>query len=260
VRLYYASLFSTLLWVIYCVIVIPLFWLVWAKLLERKVTLRVATVSALVIAMLPWTEELWIAFRFSQLCREDAGVFINKTVEVTGFYDDTAGWGPRQIEASGYQFVESRDTLHRKLLRVERADDTARKRALDWYARNHPGMARPDRQYLVEPLSDDVYVAVSPNGIDAWRVASIQRPSARYRYEEPHSHTPVAYRITKIERVVLDTHTGEVLGRETRYARRPYWFFVSLDAPLMLCPGPQEGPPFRVGSIYNAVLKPASHQ
>ena len=65
-RFYYVGLFSTLLWVVYCVIVIPLFWLVWAKLLGCKLTLRSATVSALVVAVLPWTEELWISFRFDR--------------------------------------------------------------------------------------------------------------------------------------------------------------------------------------------------
>ena len=30
----------------------------------------------------PWTEELWIAYNFGQLCGKDAGKFIYKTVEV----------------------------------------------------------------------------------------------------------------------------------------------------------------------------------
>jgi hypothetical protein len=53
------------------------------------------------------------------LCKKDAGIFVYKTVEVEGFYDDTTHWW-RQLIESNYQFVESRDNTYGGLWRVER--------------------------------------------------------------------------------------------------------------------------------------------
>jgi len=67
----------------------------------------------------PVAEELLISRNFGQLCKKDAGIFIYKTVEVDGFYDDTAHWW-RQLTESKYRFVESREHGTNRMWRVER--------------------------------------------------------------------------------------------------------------------------------------------
>jgi hypothetical protein len=67
----------------------------------------------------------------------------------------------------------------------------------------------------------------------------------------------VAYKIRKTEYVVSDRQTGELLARETVYVRDPYWFFIALDAPVLVCPGPKEKQTQNAGPIYRAALKPA---
>jgi hypothetical protein len=57
--------------------------------------------------VLPLAEELWVAWNFGQLCKE-AGLSVNKTVEVDGFYDDTHSWSERRMNEAGYRFVEGR--------------------------------------------------------------------------------------------------------------------------------------------------------
>ncbi|HTQ76429.1 MAG TPA: hypothetical protein VMI15_00260, partial [Burkholderiales bacterium] len=201
-RFFYFSVFSMALLAAYCVVVTPLIWLIWTKLFNRKFTARFATISALVVAVLPWTEEFWIAYNFGQRCRKDAGIFVNKTVDVKGFYDDTTAWGPRQIAAYGYEYVESRDPVYQTLTRVERASEKERDEALEWYKNSNPGKSeRSADQYIVRPTKGKGYVAVAPNRVDAWRVTTLDHPTAQYEYKTLDSHTPVAHQITRFENV-----------------------------------------------------------
>jgi len=82
---------------------------------------RAITLSAIgaLFLVLPVAEELWIAWNFGQACKE-AGTFINKKVQVEGFYDHTSHWWRQLKENSNYQFVESRDQSNGTLWRVER--------------------------------------------------------------------------------------------------------------------------------------------
>ncbi len=133
-RFYYLSLISLLLVAIFYFGALYVVRQIWKENLKRPFTGVGAWVVVAVVLVAPWSEELWIAYNFGQLCRKDAGIFINKTVEVAGFYDDTAGWGVRQLAESGYAFMESKDVMDRSLSRVERSDDKARDQALRWYA------------------------------------------------------------------------------------------------------------------------------
>jgi hypothetical protein len=234
-RFYYFSIFSVMLYAGVISIAIVLLTMAWVWFLKFK--LRNPLYWILVAALLvgPWVEELWIAYNFDRLCRKDAGVFINKTVEVEGFYDDTSGWGPRQLSESKYRFMESRDILSHKLLRVERTDDESRDRALKWYSEKNPGQQRSSEQFIAHPLNDKEQVVVSPNGIDAWRVVTIDKPTARYQYKTINSHTSVAHQIKRFEDIVFDSQSGEVLGRFVNYYRGAYWFFISLAAPTIPC-------------------------
>jgi hypothetical protein len=212
-RFYYFSLLSWVVYVVYGAIAVTLVSLLWTKFLKLKLRNPVYWALAVAILVAPWIEELWIAYNFDRLCRKDAGVFINKSVEVDGFYDDTTHWWRQLSESSNYKFVESRDNATGQLWRVERVGDELRHFKID-------------------------------------------EPTARYRYMAPQQSAPIGYKIRKTERVVTDSQTQEVLARETLYARKAYWFFIALGAPVILCKDvDQRGSP-SVGSIYNAVLKP----
>jgi hypothetical protein len=258
-RFYYFSLFSWMAYVVLASIGIVLLWFLWTKALRLKVSNPVYWVLLVAIVVAPWTEELWIAYNFDRLCRKDAGVFINKTVEVDGFYDDTTGWGPRQLSESGYRFMESKDILAGgRLMRVERAGDAMRDRAIAWYTEKNPDKPRPDGQVIVQPISEREQVVVSPNGVDAWQVRFYVKVSARYHYKRTvASGTPVAHRITRSEDVVVDNETSEVLGRYADYGRGPYWFFISLGAPTIPCEETLAGTRKYGSLIYRAVLKPS---
>lgn len=91
-----------------------------------------------------------------------------------------------------------------------------------------------------------------------WKVTILDHPTARYHYESPHQNTSMGYGVSKIERVVRDSQTGEVLARETKYVRDAPWFFIGLDRPVMLCPTPGEHSLEKFGSVYNLALKPLS--
>jgi len=218
-RFYYISILSViLLGVIYFVGTGLLVWL--GTWLSKRWKHGWAAVMPLFLLLYigPVAEEFWIAWNFGQLCKKDAGIFINKTVEVEGFYDDTHTWTERRMNEPAepkFSFVEGRGQRSGKdvFWRHERVDG-------------------------------------------AIRSFEIAQPTARYHYKWPHMDTPVSYKVEKIERVVSDNVTGELLARETKYRRRAPWFFIGLDRPVMLCPGPGEHPLEKFGSVYNLALRP----
>lgn len=257
-RFYYFSMFSWMAYIVVVLTAIGLLSILWVGLLKFKLANPVYWILVAAIVIGPWTEELWIAYNFDRLCRKDAGVFVNKTVEVAGFYDDTTGWGPRQLAASNYQFMESRDILKNKLLRVERADEASRDRALAWYAENNQGKEQSGELFVVHPINDKEQVVVSPNGVNAWHVATIDKPTAQYHYKARWSGqaVPVAHKIWREDSSVVDAHTGEVLGEYVAYSRGPYWFFISLGAPTIVCEETSVGTRKYGSLIHLAVLKP----
>lgn len=258
---YYTSIFSIgLLGIAYALLGL-VFWgltRVTREMRGRKAVLAAAGAAFLV---LPIAEELWIAWNFAQVCRE-AGTFIYKKVHVDGFYDDTTGWGPRQLAESKYHFMESRDRLREKFLRVEWTDETSRNRALAWYTAQDQTKERPKDAFVVQPLDEKTQVVVSPNGIDAWRVTTIDRPTARYHYKWPTQYgSPVAYKIGKSERLVIDSETNEQVARYTGFGRRPPWYWVGLDTPAFACDAPGRWPLTRGDPlIYREALIPATQR
>ena len=238
---YYVSIFSVMLLL---VIYGGLFLLWWGiARVTRGMPGRKALLAlvGVVFLILPVGEEVWIAWNFGQACKQ-AGTFISKKVQVGGFYDDTTGWGPRQLSESRYQFMESRDVLSGKLIRVEPASDAFRDRAIAWYAEGNPGKAKPKNLFIVQSLSGDEKVIVSPDGRRAWRQTTIDRPTARYHYKMPHSHSPVAHKIVKHESVVLDTANGDLLAKYTRFSRDSPWFYVALGKGDFSCDAPGRWP------------------
>ena len=169
----------------------------------------------------PVAEEFWIAWNFGQLCRKDAGIFIHKVVEGEGFYDATRSThdGPRNPQAIE-EYEKSGYSFYEKKFR------------------NTGKIVRVEKF----------------NGV--WTPTVLDRPTARYHYRWPHSHSRVGHKVVKHERVVVDSMSGDVLGRDLEYGRKAPWFFIGLDRPLMLCP--EQHPLTKYGAIYNQVLKPLS--
>jgi len=158
----------------------------------------------LVLAVAPLWEELGIAYNFGKLCKKDAGIFVYKTVEVDGFYDDTRPTHSGQptpqaaesFDKGGYKFYElvlrDRKGGVNRVVHIEKQDEI-------------------------------------------WTPTVLDHPTARYHYRWPVKSETVSHKIVKGERVVIDDQTGEVLGRHLNYARKAPWFFVHLDRPNMGC-------------------------
>ena len=212
-------------------------------------------VVAVVFLVMPVSEELWIARNFGQACK-DAGTFVHRKAQVAGFYDDTTGWGPRQLADSKYQFMESRDIVKRRLIRVERADDQSRDTALAWYRDRNSIKQIPKDTFVVQPVNDTRQVVVSPNGLDAWHVITIERATARYHFKKLHEHTKVAHGVTKQEWVIADTQTGDQIARETAYARAPSWQFLAAHRATVFCPVSGKHGEKLVATLHRMVLEP----
>lgn len=174
---------------------------------------------ALLLMALPWAEEAWIAWHFNEACKE-AGVKVYRQVEVEGFYDGTIGTGYSFIEDYGFKFMEekSRDG---KIAHTE----------------------RPDGQ---------------------WKTTILEKPSARYHViyaYQPRPHVyeqPIGRKLEKTESLVVDSQTGEILGRDVLVKR---WASIAdalwaqfIGSTLRTCPNPDVPPvPFP-----QSVLKPIS--
>ncbi len=134
-RFYYISIFSVMLLGLFYLIGTGLLAALWLWLRKRWKKAWIAMVPLfLLLYAAPVAEEFWIAWNFGQLCKKDAGIFIYKTVEADGFYDDTrpAHAGPptplavKSMNESGYRFHERplRDNKGgpTKVVRIEKVD------------------------------------------------------------------------------------------------------------------------------------------
>lgn len=210
-RFYYISIFSVMfLGVLYLLGTGLLVW-IWYRLRKWKWAWMVMVPLFVLLYIGPIAEELWIAWNFGRLCSKDAGIFVYKTVQVEGFYDDTHGWRADKLRASGYQWVEGRGA---------------------------------DSYWRHEQVGNEV------------RSSKIDRPTARYWYRWSDFNTPVGYKIFKQGELIVDQHSGEILGTSVMYGRKSPWFFIALDDPGMSCPRPGEDPMKKSGLLYKTILLP----
>ncbi|HQU80925.1 MAG TPA: hypothetical protein PLU47_15845 [Azonexus sp.] len=178
---------------------------------------------ALLLMALPWGEEAWIAWHFNEACKE-AGVKVYRQVEVEGFYDGTMGTGYSFIEDYGFKFMEEK-TSDGKIAHTE----------------------RPDGQ---------------------WKTTILEKPSARYHViyaYQPRPHVyeqPIGRRLKKIESLVVDSQTGEILGRDVLVKR---WASIAdalwaqfIGSTLRICPDPDLQPHMLPLPFPQSVLKPIS--
>jgi len=232
-------------------IALALLWLVWTRALKLKVSNPAYWILIAAILLGPWVEELWIAYNFDRLCSKDAGLFVNKTVEVDGYYNDTAAGVTRIVEPP-YKFIEAPDSRG-KYRRIERGTADEKARAIAQYVEKNNGKRPGEKEWFTQPVSENVQVTVEMNTGNVWRITKLDKPTARYQYKTINGHTPIAHQIKRFEDVVLDNQATEVLGRYTNYTRGGYWFFVSLDRPVIECVEVKGKNPL----VYREVLKPA---
>ncbi|MDR0776219.1 MAG: hypothetical protein LBE81_06230 [Azonexus sp.] len=196
---------------------------------------------ALVLLALPWAEEAWIAWHFHQACK-DAGVKVYRTVEVEGYLNAATSIYERQKVSLGPQFPNNPTEL---------AD--FEKQGFRYFE----NLLTDGGARHLERVDDKVIVTLLDKPEARYHVVYHHRPT-RHRYEEP-----IGWRLEKTERQVIDSQTGEILGRSTTI-RRWYpmvdaiWIGLFGSYPKV-CPGPQSPlstpqPPFP-----QSVLKPASH-
>lgn len=92
-----------------------------------------------------------------------------------------------------------------------------------------------------------------------WRITELDRPSARYHYKYLSQHEPIAFRVRKVEKVILDTETSLVVGRQLIYTRYPGWldglWLGFFDARGKQCPTSD-----KQGHLLTTVLIPTSKQ
>lgn len=177
----------------------------------------IAPIAAGVLAA-PWVDELWISWRFGELCK-DAGVHVLRKVEVDGYLDDTfnahreppSAQAIEEFEKRGYQFYEMR--------------------------------------------SGDKYV-VRKKSVAEWKTLILDRPTARYHYRQVRDNADAGYQLEATEQVVFDTQANEVIGRRVIYKRYPGWvnrlWIQYLGSGMVMCPDPQLRQPF----FPEAVLTP----
>jgi hypothetical protein len=221
------------LWVVVYKFVLRPLWLAWAAKPWRG---SVIGTLALILLILPYADEFWIAWQFSKLC-EDAGVHVTRKVEVDGYYDaTTTGWSKAEIVTDKQLVAE-----------YEKAGFRFRERNTS-VSGSAPGKISHLEKY--------------PDG--TWRITVLDHPTARYHYRfaDPRQEVPVGLKLEKTEDIVVDSQTGEVIARDIHYTRYLGWveslwvrFFGS---GAVTCKGTAPKPPELRYLLYHYVLVPAS--
>jgi hypothetical protein len=130
-RFYYYSFFGVLLILLVYALGGALLGALWFALRrwERAWILMLPLFALLLI--LPWAEELLIAWNFGQLCKKDAGIFVYHKVQVDGFYDSTMRSGYENIDRVGYRFMEQPSRDKAKIEHIEKSNDVWKVTILD---------------------------------------------------------------------------------------------------------------------------------
>ena len=180
-------------------------------------------VIALVMLAIPLGDDAYIQWRFNRLCR-DAGIHIKRTVEVDGFYDDITIALSKPGPVTSPQAVEA---LERSGFR---------------FIEGRSGRRQGEITHI-------------ENTSGTWTVTLLDRPTARYHFRFTRHHEQIGIGMTAYEEVVLDTHTGETVGRFTIYTRYPGWldglWLRFFDRTGTQCP-----PPGKRGDMLTRVVVP----
>lgn len=183
-------------------------------------------VLAIAIAILPWGDELWIASRFASFCR-DAGVYVVRHVDADGvFYKSMSGPSqPGPLASPSPELDKSGYQF------VERRAGNSESR-VSHLAKNN----------------------------NRWMVSVLDAPRAKYFVID--QTIDLGYQLEKREAQLVDSTTGEILGRDTQIKR----YSSIIEAPtvrllgggLTTCRAPLDQPhkEKRLGFIDSYVLNP----
>lgn len=191
---------------------------------------------AALLLSLPWAEEAWISWHFKEACK-DAGVTVYRQVEVEGYVDDTSRRSRRSVTPGFWKLdVGSLESF-------DRAGYSFIENMLD-----DGGVLRVERH---------------PSGLMA---SVLEHPTARYRLVHHYQPTPyrieepIGWKLQKIERRVIDSQTGEILGRDVIIKRvlptHEALIAGLFGTPIVLCPNPDVQPYVKPLPFPRAVLKP----
>lgn len=93
-------------------------------------TKKLISTLAVILLVLPWADEVWIAWNFKNAC-EGAGIHVVRKVEAEGFYDSTMRSGYSIVERRGFKFMEHKSKTPDKIDRVYKVGGEWRKETLD---------------------------------------------------------------------------------------------------------------------------------
>ncbi|RLJ61236.1 hypothetical protein [Sulfurisoma sediminicola] len=218
------------------VLVLPFYWLaflglrrLWRKT-EGSPRRGALLLLAPVLLVFPFADELWIAWHFERACKE-AGVTVYRMVEAEGYVDATN--------------VAQRD------------EDFGGPRL--YYSDPDSLVQFDKRGYLYrENLYSDgsvMHVERHPDGV---YVSTLRQPQSRYHYRRAHKETwaPAGFQMGRNEMQVVDSQTGEVLGRELWFSRWPSFieglWIRFLGSGQIICYGESE----MRKTLYEAILIP----
>lgn len=191
-------------------------------------------VAVPVVLVLPWAEELWIAWNFAKLC-EGAGVHVTRKVQVDGFFNSTTTGparpgvisDPRRIasyEGKGYRFIERKAGYgpDAKVSHVEKDDE------------------------------------------GQWSVTILDAPEARYhfRFSDPRQEVPIKWKIEMVEKQILDSENAEIIAKDNVFIRYPNaieWQWIRFfGLGIQICRGPLDEPEKqkRIGQLFKYVFIP----
>jgi len=213
----------------------------------------------LLLYLAPIAEELWIAWHFGQLCRKDAGIFVNKTVEVEGFFNAT-GSTLDLVRPGNYKFIEAYRPSNKggapEIIRLEFGDAEFFRQAVERYEKEFSSQKASEKDVLRVNLDERTEALLYPQKGDSWRITKLEKSTARYHYLQTDAQASQGHKLSKFERVVIDSQTRDLLARETVYGRGAPWFYIGLAHPVMQCPTPGDHPLEKHGSVFNLALIP----
>ena len=226
------SIFGYLIMIVFYAISAGLLMLLWYPMRNWHGWKFIIVPLALILLILPWADEVYIAWRFHDLCK-DAGVHIYRKEVANGFVDDIS---PRS------RIGLKPGLLYNDQKRLEEFDKAG--------FRYKEYMLKDGGVWHVERYSDGVYATILDN------------PTARYHYKYSANNEDMGLQLEKQEWVIVDSESGEILGRDTTFKRYPGWieglWVRFLGVYPTICRGPLNEPKkqIRLGQIYKYVLIP----
>jgi hypothetical protein len=204
----------------------------WRKLRTSPMRWGILALTPIVLA-LPFADEFWIAWRFREACR-DAGVHVARQVEVDGYFNATTSGidtpGPISSPQAIAAYEDGRYRFYERLI-------------------GYDPSAVPLRVSHVEKIDGK------------WLVSILSKPAARYHYRftDSRQDVPIGYQLWKFETEVIDSTSGDAIGRNTMVKRRASMierlWIRQVGSDLTICPDPEKGP--RQPPFPETVLVPA---